>query len=304
VSISAISTRTKTLIVVFAPLLSLAAQTPVKPDNQVTPVRGESWIKHLNRTFNTTSMGKTWSLGPPPTPPGEKAPYWQLNLSPSYATQTVTLHGSDVYRLNCRACHQETGLGAPPEIHSVIDPVRAASVDAIMERMKKIGMDMSRADAHALAQQANAALLERLHKGGHDMPPFPQLCPAEIRALIPYLKQLAGIPGAEKQQTVAVESGPLRIGEQIVKSTCHTCHDGVGPDPNPGQIMNGAIPPLSTLTSRVSMPDFIRKVTVGAPIIMGSPPLSYRGRMSVFYYLTQDEAASAYLYLSLYPPQS
>lgn len=298
------SAPAKILFALFAPLLLLAAQTPVKPDNQVTPVRGESWIKHLNRTFNETSMGRTWSLGPPPPAPGEKPPYWQLNLSPSYATQTVTLHGSDVYRLNCRACHQETGLGAPPEIHSVINPVRATSVEAIMARMKSIGMDMSPTDATALAQQSKALLLERLHKGGHDMPPFPQLRPAEIRALMPYLKQLAGIPGAEKQQTIAVESGPLRIGEQIVKSTCHTCHNAAGPNPTPGQIMNGAIPPLSTLASRVSLPEFIRKVTVGAPIVMGAPALSYRGRMSVFYYLTQDEAASAYLYLSLYPPQN
>jgi mono/diheme cytochrome c family protein len=292
----------KILLALFAPLLSLA-QVPVKPDNQVTAVHGESWIKHLHRKFDTTSMGRTWSLGPPPAAPGQTPAFWQLNLSSSYSTQTVTLHGLDVYRLNCRGCHQETGLGAPPEIHSVIDPVRATSVEAIMARMKKIGMDMTAADAKALAVQGNAALLERLHNGGHDMPPFPQLRPAEIRALIPYLKQLASIAGAEKQQTLAVESGPLRIGEQIVKSTCHICHDAVGPNPTPAQLLDGAIPPLGTLTSRSSLPDFVRKVTVGAPIVMGSPPLSYRGRMSVFYYLTQDEVASVYLYLSMYPPQ-
>jgi hypothetical protein len=53
----------------------------------------------------------------------------------------------------------------------------------------------------------------------------------------------------------------------------------------------------------VGLPDFVRKVTKGAPIIMGTPPTSYRGRMSVFAYLSQDEAASAYLYLSRYPPR-
>lgn len=291
------------LLLVFAPVLSLQGQAVANNNNQITPVEGVSWIKHLSRTFNTSSMGRTWSLGPPPPAPGGRPDSWQLKLSPDYAVKAVTLHGSDVYRLNCRGCHQESGLGAPPEIHSVIDPVRAASVEAIMARMKKLGMDISRADAKALAQQGNAALLERLHKGGHDMPPFPQLREAEIRVLLPYLRELAGIPGAEKQQGVAIESGPLRIGEQIVKSTCHICHDAVGPNPTPQQILDGAIPPLSTLTTRTSLPDFVRKVTVGAPIMMGGPPMLYRGKMSVFYYLSQNEAASAYSYLSLYPPQ-
>ena len=292
---------------VFTPLLSLRGQTVAKTvvnkTSRVTAVEGESWIKHLNKTFNTTSMGRTWSLGPPPPVPGEKSANWQPKLSPGYATQTVTLHGSDVYRLNCRGCHQESGTGAPPEIHSVIDPVRATSVEAIMARLKKLGMDMSPADAKVLAQQGNAAVLERLHKGGHEMPPFPQLTQAEIRALIPYLKQLAGVPGAERQQVVATETGSLRIGEQIVKSNCHICHDATGPNPSPQQILNEAIPPLSTLIMRTSLPEFVRKVTEGAPIVMGAPPSPYRGRMSVFYYLSQDEAASAYLYLSLYPPQ-
>lgn len=295
----------KILLAFFMPLLSLLGQTAVvNKTSRTTAVEGESWIKHLHKTFNTTSMGKTWSLGPPPPAPGGQPSTWELKLSPSYASQTVSLQGADVYRLNCRGCHQESGTGAPPEIHSVIDPVRATSVDAIMARMKKIGMEMSRADAQVLAQQGNAAVLERLHKGGHDMPPFPQLTQAEIRALIPYLRLLAGIPGAEKQQVVATETGSVRIGEQIVKSNCHICHDATGPNPTPKQILEGAIPPLSTLTTRVSLPDFVRKVTVGAPITMGSPALLYRGRMSVFYYFSQDEAASAYLYLSLYPPKN
>jgi hypothetical protein len=31
--------------------------------------------------------------------------------------------------------------------------------------------------------------------------------------------------------------------------------------------------------------------------------MPYRGRMPVFDYLTEDEVANAYLYLTLYPPQ-
>ncbi len=297
----------KILAMVLASLLPLMGQTPVKTVlnkvDRVTAVEGESWIKHLGKTFETTSMGKTWSLGPPPPVPGASPTNWQSNLSSGYATRTVTLHGSDVYRLNCRGCHQDTGLGAPPEIHSVVDPVRATSVEAIMARMKKIGMDISRADAKVLAQQGNAAVLERLHKGGNEMPPFPQLTQAEIQALIPYLRLLAGVPGAERQQVAATETGALRIGEQIVKSDCHICHDATGPNPTPQQIFDGAIPPLSTLTMRTNLPDFVRKVTEGSPIAMGAPQSQYRGRMSVFYYMSQDEAASAYSYLALYPPK-
>jgi hypothetical protein len=51
------------------------------------------------------------------------------------------------------------------------------------------------------------------------------------------------------------------------------------------------------------MPEFVRKVTAGAPINMGAAPLPYRGRMPVFDYLSEDEVANAYLYLTLYPPQ-
>jgi len=267
----------------------------------VTVVQGESWLDHLHRTFNDTSMGKTGRLGPVAPIEAEEAPRWQLGLSVNFAARTVTLHGSDLYRLNCRGCHGESGLGAPPEINSVINPVRATSVALIMERMKNVGMDITRADAVKLAQQSKTALLQRLHNGGQDMPPFPHLNEAEIVSLVAYLKQLADVPHAEWEQ-VAVRESPVRVGEHIVKSTCHTCHSAAGPDPTPQQLLNGAIPPLSTLTTRTSQIEFIRKVTNGAPIIMGAPPLLYRGRMPVFYYLSEEEAADVYLYLTIYPP--
>ncbi|HEY5175288.1 MAG TPA: cytochrome c [Terriglobales bacterium] len=267
----------------------------------VTVVEGESWLNHLHRTFNETSMGKTGRLGPPPPKPGEEIPHWQPAASVSLVPQTVTLHGADLYRLNCQGCHGESGLGAPPEINSVINPVRATSVALVMARMKTVGMDISRADAEKLAQQSKTALLQRLHNGGQDMPPFPHLDEAEIHSLVAYLKQLADVPGAELQQ-VAIRESPVRVGEHIVKSTCHTCHSAAGPNPSPEQLLDGAIPPLSTLAARTSQAEFIRKVTHGAPILMGTPPTLYRGRMPVFYYLSEDEAADVYLYLTLNPP--
>ena len=88
-----------------------------------------------------------------------------------------------------------------------------------------------------------------------------------------------------------------------MKSTCHICHSAAGPNPGPQQLLDGAIPPLSTITTRKSNPDFVRKITSGAPVVMGSPVLSYRGRMPVFGYLSKEEAADVYLYLTQYPPR-
>jgi mono/diheme cytochrome c family protein len=267
----------------------------------VTAVAGESWLTHLNRRFDETSMGKTWRLGPPAPASGEADPQWQRDWPSAVASQTLTLHGSDLYRLNCQGCHGESGAGVPPEINSVINPVRATSVELVLARMKVTGMEISRGDAVKLAQQSKTALLQRLHNGGENMPSFPHLNQAEVNSLLAYLKQLAAVPGAEREQ-MAVKESRLRVGEHIVKSTCHTCHAATGPDPNPQQIWDGAIPPLSTLTLRKSRPEFIRKVTRGAPVLMGASPMLYRGRMPVFYYLSEDEAADVYLYLTLYPP--
>jgi mono/diheme cytochrome c family protein len=284
---------------------SLQAQTAppelssLHNDALVTPVTGESWLVHLNRSFGDTSMGKTGRLGPPPS--SEDALGSPAMISTTFARPALTLSGSDLYRLNCQGCHGESGLGAPPEINSVIDPVRATSIPLVLERMKKTGMDISYADAAKLAQQSKVALLERLHKGGENMPPFTHLTEAEIHPLLAYLKQLADVPGASHEQTVVHESA-VRIGELIVKSTCHTCHSAIGPDPGAPELMAGAIPPLSTLKARKNQSEFIRKVTQGAPVLIGTQ--LYRGRMPVFYYLTDEEAADVYLYLTLYPPSA
>lgn len=282
------------------PLRGLA-QAPSTKDNVVIAVSGESWLTHLGRPFNETSMGKTGRLGPREPVQIEDSSRWNTGLWSMSARQSVVLHGSDIYRVNCQACHGESGLGAPPEINSVINPVRSTSVQLVIERMKQVGMDISSSSAVEMAQQSRKALLQRLHNGGQNMPPFAHLDEPEIRSLIGYLNQLAGVPGAGGQHAVVTESR-VRAGEHVVKSTCHVCHDATGSNPTPQQLMEGAIPPLSTLTTRTTLSQFVRKVTVGTPIIMGTPPEPLRGRMPVFSYLSEDEAADAYLYLTLYPP--
>jgi mono/diheme cytochrome c family protein len=291
----------KTIAVVCLLAGALLAQTSGTKDVPVTGVAGESWLNHLHRALDETSMGKTGRLGPPTLAVAKENVREYSSALPDSANRSVILHGSDLYRLNCQGCHGEFGGGAPPEINSVINPTRATSVAMTLERMQKNGMSMSRTDALQLANQSKAALLFRLHQGGTDMPPFPQLSEAEVRAIYAYLKQLAGVPGAENQQLSLAES-PVRIGEHIVKSTCHICHSAAGPNPSAEQLMNGSIPPLSSLTTRTSLPEFERKIRNGAPIMMGTPVAAYRGRMPVFYYLTETEVADAYLYLRQYPP--
>ena len=269
----------------------------------VTDVQGESWLNHLARGFNETSMGKTGRLGPSEATLGDDTLRLEPQPLPVLATQAVTIRGADLYRMNCRGCHGELGLGAPPEINSVINPVRSTSVALVMERMKMVGMDVSPATAADMAKQSKAALLLRLHQGGQDMPPFPHLSEPEIRALVAYLKQLAGVPGAERQQ-VTLRVPRVRVGEHIAKSTCHICHSATGSNPSPQQMLDGAIPPLSALTTRKDLSGFVGKVTEGAPVLMGTPPLLCRGRMPVFGYLSEDEAEDVYLYLTLYPPRT
>jgi mono/diheme cytochrome c family protein len=291
---------------VFVSLLLAIAficQASAQKQIAVTPVGGESWLSHLHRALQDTSMGKTGRLGPPTVIPVRVNTMRAESMLSVSVSRRVTLQGADLYRLNCRGCHGESGQGAPPEIASVLDASRATYAQFTLDRLNKLGMQTTRAEANELANQAKGALLDRLHKGGVDMPPFPHLSDSEVHAIFAYLRQLAKIPGAQAQQ-IRLEEEPVRIGEHIVKSTCHTCHSAAGVNPNSDELMQGAIPPLSTLTTRVGLPEFERKVRHGAPIMMGTPVLPYRGRMPVFDYLSESEVADAYLYLKMFPPSA
>jgi len=287
----------KRLIVVLGLAATLYAQNPVQ-HSSVTAVEGDSWLNHLHRSFEETAMGKTWRLGPASQIPEEAAVAAPFRAS---RTGTLVLHGADLYRLNCQGCHGESGLGAPPEIASLINPVRSTSTSLIMQRMKSVGADMTRTQAAELASQSKAALLQRLHNGGQDMPSFSYLSDGEVRSLVAYLNLLADVPNAATHQ-VTVSESHARVGELIVKSTCHTCHAASGLNPGSAELAAGAIPPLATLTARVGRAGLIRKITAGAPVTMGVSPDSVRGRMPVFFYLREDEAADVYEYLKAYPP--
>ena len=116
-----------------------------------------------------------------------------------------------------------------------------------------------------------------------------------------YLGELASakaaLPASPRHVTWA------RLGENVIKGTCHICQDADGPRPSREAMLQGAIPPLTMLVADNPQVEFIRKALEGAPVTMGRLSLPYRGRMPVFYYLRDEEIAAAYDFLVAYPPR-
>jgi mono/diheme cytochrome c family protein len=214
----------------------------------------------------------------------------------------VVLTGADLYRLECRGCHRKDGSGAPPEINSIVEPVQGTSLVLWERRMTQAGRSIDPTFARHVVTGAKADLLKRLTEGGQKMPPFSHLQPAEVQALVAYLELLAGVPGATAHQRTVTES-PLRVGEHLIKGTCHICHNATGSWPTPAALLDNAIPSLASVPAHRRLAEFVGKVRDGAPVAMGGPPILCRGRMPVFEYLTDQEVAAAYVYLLQYPPR-
>ncbi|HEX7421471.1 MAG TPA: cytochrome c [Thermoanaerobaculia bacterium] len=272
---------------------------PVSPA-VITPVQGLSNLERLGLSMDSSGMGRTGQWGPAPT--GDPLPLASVTYSGNVAGPT-TLSGADLYRLDCQPCHQADGGGAPPEINAIIGPVQATSAVVMFERMKTMGRPITPAFAVQLANGSRKDLMDRLKNGGKKMPSFGHLKDGEIRALTAYLELLAGVPGAAERQSVVTEPG-LRVGELLVKGTCHICHNATGPWPDPEELLQGAVPPLGLLAKERAINDVIRKVRHGTPVVMGRARVSYRGRMPVFEYLKDDEVSAAYMYLLIYPPEN
>jgi len=263
----------------------------------VTPVEGPSVLRHLGLSIEHTSMGWSgqWS-GPPsnvlPRPPGHAGDL----------TTGFVLTGADLYRVSCRACHKPDGSGGPPEINSIIGPVQSASAPWMTQRMKAMGRPVDAAFIRELASGTEADLRRRLKVGGHTMPSFAHLSDQEIQVLRPYLDEMAAVPGTERRARTITEPS-ARVGELIVKGTCHICHDAAGSDDKPTTVMNGVIPSLATIPHQKTLVQFVQKVREGTPVPLSAGGVSSRGRMPVFSYLSDSEAASAYSYLIMYPPR-
>jgi mono/diheme cytochrome c family protein len=293
----------------------------VGSDPSVTPVSGPSWLKHLGVDPRNTQMGRMG--GSEPASPteraepdlasaataGQRALHGMMGrFMRSFGTdaqsasralgESFKLTGADLYRLNCQSCHGPTGEGAPPEIKSLLDPVRGASAAMIVERMKKAGRTIPMAMAQQLAKQAETEIRRRLAHGGKQMPPFEHLRGDEVDALLGYLGTLAGAPPT-KARVMLVDQSAARVGEHVVKGTCHVCHDATGPGGGHMAMMRGIIPSLASFPQQLSLSAVERQVHYGSPrmmMMMGS------AQMPAFPYLTEDEIAAAYFYLAAYAP--
>ncbi len=286
-------------------------------------VQGPSWLQHLGLKLEETRLGQAGGQTPPrgaETPDArardESAAVQKLfsmgrsdeRAGRAILATPITASGSDLYRLDCQSCHGPEGNGALPEIHSLVDPVRATSVTLVRERMEKAGHPIPEEMAKTLADQAEASLRQRIRAGGKEMPGFPHLHPAEVNALLGYLGQLAGVPQAKPGLvTVTVSLGHL--AEHLVAGSCHVCHDAMGPGASPMMMMSGVIPSLATLPQQRTATDVVAKVREGrSPMgrmghMMGGGMGTGVSRMPTFPYLTADEVAAAYAYLVLYPPR-
>lgn len=285
--------------VIVSSALNAAQKLPwpnVGEDPSVTPVSGPSWLTRLGVNLRETSLGQgAQRYGPAPgtsRPPANEA----LGVP-----GTVVISGADLYRLNCQACHRAKGTGTPSEIHSLLGAVQGASESLVRTRLRQQAGPTAERLAHSEARRARAEVLARLHKGGVRMPPRDYLQEGDMQLLFAYLLELAAVPEHPRQTTRTISWA--RRGELVVKGTCHICHDAVGPAPADAARLRGAVPSLEFVMKTKSLREFVHKVRNGEVVSLSDPSLQHRGRMPVFYYLRDEEVASAYVYLGTYPPQ-
>jgi mono/diheme cytochrome c family protein len=262
---------------------------------RITPVEGESWLRHLGIPFIASNMGRVANWGPSPS----SAPD-QLS-SREGPDSDFLVSGADLYRLICQSCHKADGSGVPPAINSLIGPVQATSAVMIRAQMKQRGIELDAKTVKQLVSQAQVSLRVRLQNGGEKMPPFRQLAREEVEALLAYLEELAGVPGAERKQ-IWLSEPAIRVGEHLVKGTCHICHEASGPGLAVGVGTPEAIPSLASLPRDRFPSEVIRKVREG--LAKPTPMMtSNRGQMPIFSSLKPEEVAAAYAYLVRYPPR-
>lgn len=211
--------------------------------------------------------------------------------------EPFVLAGADLYRLNCQSCHGPDGLGWPPEVNSLLGPVQGTSATILTQRLREKGRPVDDAFVKELAKESESDLRRRLAEGGDKMPAFKRLRGDEIAALVGYLKKLAAVPEAPSASGLVVEP-VARLGEHLVKGTCHLCHDATGPEKGRMAVMTGAVPPLASFVTDYSLERVIAKVRRGS-----SPKMRRQPKMPLYPYLTAEEIAAAMVYLDAYPPQ-
>ena len=205
----------------------------------VTAVAGPSWLNHLNIKYGDTSLGRgAGRYGPAPTEPPATPP----RATSFVSGQPNMMTGGDLYRLNCQACHRAEGTGSPPEIKSLLSLVQGSSFELVRRQLQGDDKGAKAAAIRKQVAQARTELYRRIREGGQRMPPLAHLQEADIDALYAYLTELAQAPDSQRQAQRTVSWA--RLGEHVVKGTCHICHDAVGSRPDAGGDAAGRDPAI------------------------------------------------------------
>ncbi len=286
----------------------VAVSAPTVPQHAISSVQGPSWLKHLGLTVSQTRMGQVGgtNLVPasahgnqPATAPATLNSILQRFLttfrsSPEQAAATLnekfTVSGADLYRWNCQSCHGADGQGAAPEINSVIGPVQGTSVVLTRKRMEARGLDVDDDMAQQVSELAEGSLRDRLQHGGKNMPSFEYLRPDEVEALYGYLEKLASVPPTKRDGLLVPESAS-RVGEHIVRGTCHVCHDATGPGAGHAAMVQGTIPSLASLPKEHSLSGVVHQVRYGS---CGMIKIAGEEVMPAYPYFSEDEIAAVY----------
>ena len=261
-----------------------AGPSPADSATDVSPVSGPCWLKHLGVKLADTRMGQMGGDSViPATSRQEPA------VTGAGAPQPFRLTGADLYRFNCRSCHGPDGKGAPPGINSLLGPTEGATAELILKRAEARGIDMDQDMAQQMAAEAEAAIRKQIVSGGEKMPAFVHLRPQEVDAILAYLRQLAGASAPNPAPSTVTASAD-HVGEQIVKGTCHICHDATGP--------KGIVSSLERLPKK-SLDDVMQQVQKGSSSMTAEGEID----MPALPYFTRDEIAAAYFYLFKQPPR-
>ncbi|MGB9071591.1 MAG: c-type cytochrome [Terriglobales bacterium] len=282
--------------------------------------QGPSCLKHLGLTVSQTRMGQMGGSGTLPAnphgnpQPSSGTPLGQANLnsviqrflstfrsSPEQAAAILNekfpVSGADLYRWNCQSCHGPDGQGAPPEINSVLGPVQGTSPAMTRKRMEARGIEADDDMIQQVTELAEASLRDRFQHGGKSMPSFEYLRPDEVEALYGYLEKLASVPPSKRDGLLVPESA-ARVGEHIVRGTCHVCHDATGPGSGHTAMTQGIIPSLASMPREHSLSGVVHQVQYGS---CGTMKMTGGDVMPAYPYFTEEEIAA--LYLVAYSPR-
>jgi mono/diheme cytochrome c family protein len=277
----------------------------------IASVQGPSWLKHLGLTVSQTRMGQVGgtaslpasphgSTAGSPSGPGNLNSNIQRFLStfrsgPEQASKILNeefvVTGSDLYRWNCQGCHGPDGKGTAPEINSVLGPVQGTSPVLTRKRMEARGIDADDDMIKEVSELAEASLRDRLQHGGKNMPSFEYLRADEVEALFGYLEKLAEVPPTKRDGLLVPESA-ARVGEHILRGTCHICHDATGPGSGHTALKQGTIPSLASIPRDQSLSGVVHQVQYGS---CGTMRMTGAEMMPAYPYFTEEEIAALYL---------